>query len=281
VGLFGGKMSIGLTVDSEGYLPGQSIAAHVDVGGDGDGKLRALRVELRYHNTYYHETSSSSDSGGRDETKTSDDVVVVTEQVPVEDLSAPAGSAGFDFTLTIPEDVPPTAPKWVDWSVAAILDRRRARDRRESVPITILAPATGYALWATAPQSCDEDVCDMQLDLDARAVRIGGTLTGTLRIDPRREFDARRVRVALEGRMHHEDGIKRKADEAKVTVAERTKFVPGFGQEFPFTLTAPDGALPTFLAEHNQLRWTLRGICDRSLRGDHDVSAEIVVYTAP
>ncbi len=46
-------MSVGLTVDSEGYLPGQTIAARVDVGGDGDDKLRALRVELRYHNTYY------------------------------------------------------------------------------------------------------------------------------------------------------------------------------------------------------------------------------------
>lgn len=281
MGLFGGKMSVGLTVDSEGYLPGQSIAARVSVGGEGDDKLRALRVELRYHNTYYHETTSSSDSGGRDETKTSDDVVVVSAQVPAEDLSTTAGSGSFDFTLTIPEDVPPTAPKWVDWSVVAILDRRRARDRRESVPIIILAPAAGYSLWATAPPSCDEDACDMQFDLDARAVRIGNTLSGTLRIDPRREFDARRVRVALEGRMHHEDGIKRKAGEAKVTVAERTAFVPGAAQEFPFQITVPADALPTFLARHNQLRWTLRGICDRSLRGDHDVSAEIVVYTAP
>ena len=155
MGLFGGKMSVGLTVDSEGYEPGQSIAARVSVGGEGDDKLRALRVELRYHNTYYHETSSSSDSGGRDETKTSDDVVVVTEQLPAEELSTMAGSGSFDFTLTIPEDVPPSAPKWVDWSVAAILDRRRARDRRESVPITILAPPTGYGLWATAPPCCD------------------------------------------------------------------------------------------------------------------------------
>ena len=274
-------MSVGLTVDGEGFLPGQTIAAHVNVGGEGDDKLRALRVELRYHNTYYHETSSSSDSGGRDETKTSDDVVVVTEQVPAEELSATTGSGAFDFTLTIPEDVPPSAPKWIDWSVAAILDRRRARDRRESAPIIILAPATGYALWATAPPSCDEDACDMQLDLDARAVRIGNTLSGTLRIDPRKEFEARRVRIALEGRMHHEDGIKRKAGEAKVTVAERTKFVPGAAQAFPFQITVPTDALPTFVARHNQLRWTLRGVCDRSLRGDHDVSAEIVVYTAP
>ena len=81
--------------------------------------------------------------------------------------------------------------------------------------------------------------------------------------------------------MHHEDNIERKAGEAKAEVAGRTAFVPGFAQEFRFDLTVPADALPSFLAEHNQLRWTLRGVCDRSLRGDHDVSAEIVVYNAP
>jgi hypothetical protein len=274
-------MSVDLSLDGQAFEPGQTIAARVEVGGGGDDKLRALRVELRYRNTYYHRTSSSSDTGGSDETKTSDDVVVVTEQLPADDPGMLGGSGSFDFTLTIPEYAPPSAPKWVEWSVMAILDRRRARDRRESVPITILAMPGGYELWATAPQSCEEDACDMLLDVPARSARVGETLSGTLRIDPKREFDSRRVRVALEGRMHHEDGIKRKAGEAKVTLAERTTFAPGFAQEFPFAITVPGDGLPSFLADHNQLRWTLKGICDRSLRGDHVVSAEIVVYNAP
>ena len=121
----------------------------------------------------------------------------------------------------------------------------------------------------------------MQLDLDARAVRIGGTLSGTLRIDPRREFDARRVRVALEGRMHHEDAIKRKAGEAKVTLAERTTFAPGFAQEFPLRSACRAMRFRRSSRTTNQLRWTLKGICDRSMRGDHAVSAEIVVSNAP
>lgn len=279
MGLFGGKMSVDLAVEGQAFEPGQSIAARVDVGGGGDDKLRGLRVELGYKNTYYHRTSSSNN--GSDETKTSDNVVVVTEHVPADDPAMLGGSGSFEFKLWIPEDVPPSAPKWVDWNVTAILDRRRARDRRESAAITILALPSGYSLWASAPQSCDEDVCDMLLDMSARVARAGETVSGTLRVDPKREFEARSVRVALEGRMHHEDGIKRKVGEAKATIAERTAFVPGFAQEFRFDIAVPADALPSLLAEHNQVRWTLKGICDRSLRGDHAVSAELVVCNAP
>lgn len=277
--LFGGKMSVALTLEGQTFEPGQTIACRVDVGGGGDDKLRALRIELAYKNTYYHRTRDS-DGSGTDETRTSDNVVVAMERVPADDPSMIGGSGSFDFTLAIPAEVPPSAPKWVDWSVTAILDRKLARDRRESVPITILGLPGGYALWASSPQVCKEDRCDMQLELASRAARVGETLSGVLRVDPKGDFDCRRVYVALEGRMRHEDNIVRKAGEAKVTLADRPTFSPGVSQEFPFEITVPADALPSLLAEHNQLRWQCKGVGDRKLRGDHSVSAEIVVYTA-
>ena len=277
--LFGGKMSVDLTVDGQTVEPGQSMACRVDVGGGGDDKLRGLRVELAYKNTYYHRTHDS-DGHGSDETRTSDNVVVASEKVPADDPSMTGDSGTFEFTLAIPEDVPPSAPKWVDWSVTAILDRKLARDRRESVPITVLGLSGGYAMWASSAQRCAEDNCDMQLDVSSRTARVGETLTGTLRVEPKRDFECRSVYVAIEGAMHHEDNIEREVGEVKVTLADRPTFSPGVAQEFPFQITLPGDALPSFLAEHSQLRWHLKGVCDRKLRGDNTVSAEIVVHTA-
>lgn len=278
--LFGGKMSVDLAVDGQSFAPGESIACRVDVGGGGDDKLRALRVELAYKNTYYHRTRDS-DGSGTNETRTSDDVVVATERVPADDPSMLGDSGSFDFALQIPAEVPPSAPKWVEWTVAAILDRRRARDRREEVPITILGTRDGYGMWASSPQVCQEDLCDMQLEVSSRVARVGETLTGVLRVEPRREFDCRSVYVALEGRMRHEDNITRELGEAKVTLSDRPSFSPGVAQELPFEIAVPADSLPSLHAAHSQMRWQLKGVCDRKLRGDSTVSAEIVVYTAP
>lgn len=278
--LFGGKMSVGLTVEGQTFEPGRSIACRVDVGGGGDDKLRALRVELAYKNTYYHRTRDA-DGHGTDETRTSDNVVVVTEKVSADDPSMLGGSGSFDFTLEIPAEVPPSAPRWVEWSVTAILDRRRARDRRESVPITMLSLPGGYPMWASSPQVCQEDVCDMQLEVSSRVARVGDTLSGTLRIEPKRDFECRSVYVALEGRMRHEDNIVRVLGEAKVTLSDRPAFSPGVPQELPFQITVPGDAIPSLHAAHNQMRWQLKGVCDRKLRSDNTVSAEIVVFTAP
>ncbi len=272
-------MSVGLTVEGQTFEPGQSVTCRVDVGGGGDDKLRGLRVELGYKNTYYHRTRDS-DGSGSDETRTSDNVVVAAQHVPADDPAMTGDSGTFHCILEIPAEVPPSAPKWVDWRVTAILDRKLARDRRESVPITILGRADGYATWASSPQRCDADNCDMQLEVSSRTARPGETLSGTLRMEPRRAFEVRSVYVALEGRMRHEDNIEREVGEAKVTLADRPAFSPGVSQELPFQVTVPGDALPSLVAEHNQLRWHLKGVCDRKLRGDDSVSAEIVVYTA-
>lgn len=275
--LFGGDMSVDLAVDGQTFEPGQTIACRVGVGGAGDDKLRALRVELAYENTYYHRTRDAD--GDSHETRTTDRVVVATEQLAADELAGVTG--GLDFALEVPADAPPSAVKWVDWSVEAILDRRRARDRRESLPVTILGLPGGYAAWASAPPECREDACDMQIDVSARAACAGETLSGTLRVEPRQQFDARSVVVALDGRMRHEDGIVRTCGEARVTVAGRTSFAPGLAQEFSFQIAVPADALPTFRAEHSQMRWHLKGICDRKLRGDSTVSVEVVIHTAP
>jgi hypothetical protein len=182
--------------------------------------------------------------------------------------------------LALPSDAPASVRRWVEWRVTAILDRRKARDRRHTVPITVLAPADAHATAAQAPQVCDPK-CDMVLELQSRVVRVGETLSGVLHVNPRHQFEARDVRVALEHRVHHEDHIDQRLGEEKVTVAGRTQFVAGAAQRFPFQITVPADGAPSMRAKHNEVRWHLKGVCDRRLQGDIEVLAELAVYNAP
>jgi hypothetical protein len=206
MGLFGGKMNVDLTVDGDGFQPGQSIAARVSVGGGGDDKLRAAhRAALPQH------------------------------VLPRNDLVVGHGRAGRD------EDVRRRRRRHRAGARRRPVDARRIRQLR---------------LHADDPRGRPADRPEV-----GRLERPG---------DPRPTPRARPPRVRADHDPRAGDGLQL-----------WTAFVPGLAQQFPFAITVPADAPPTFLAQHNQLRWTLRGVCDRSLRGDHDVSAEIVVYTAP
>ena len=183
----------------------------------------------RYHNTYYHRDELPSDSGGRDETRTSDDVVVVTEQVPAEDLVDDRRLRELRLhARRSPRTSRRARRSGSTGASTAILDRSRARDRRESVPITILALAGGYACGRRrrSPATRTPATCSSTSSPRAVAHR-RARCRARCASSPKREFECRSVCVALEGRMHHEDGIKRKAGEAKVTLAERPTFVAG------------------------------------------------------
>ena len=82
--------------------------------------------------------------------------------------------------------------------------------------------------------------------------------------------------------MRHEDDIVRELGEARGD-ARRAHDVRARPRRRSSRSrsSCPRDAVPSLLAAHNQLRWTLKGICDRKLRGDNTVSAELVVYNAP
>ena len=167
--------------------------------------------------------------------------------------------------------MPASVPKWVEWHVKAILDRKLRRDHREEVAIAICAPRP-EAAGARSPGWVG-DKCDMRLETESLVARAGDTLTGVLHVEPRAAFDVRSVRVDLECRMHHEDDIVRElGDDVEITLASGASFTAGVAQEFPFSITVPAAAAPTLRARHSSVRWQLKGVCDRAMRGDYDVA---------
>jgi len=271
-------MNITLALKEFEFVPGDTVAVRIDVGTGGDKRLQAIRLELGYKNTYYHRTHDSD--GDSQDTRTSDDVVVAMKEMPADHPLLSGGEATFETTLELPADTPASVPNWVDWRVRAVLDRKLRRDHREELPITIYAPRNDAA--GTESPGWVGDKCDMRLETAARVAHPGETLTGVLHVAPRDSFDVRRVRVDLECRMHHEDNIVRElGNDVELTLAEKVSFAPGVAQEFPFSITVPAGAAPTLNASHSLVRWSLKGVCDRPMRGDYDVSAQLVVYNAP
>ncbi len=268
-------MKLGVAVKGVEFLPGDVIAVKIDVGTGADKHLQAIRLELGYKNTYYERTRDSD--GDSHDTRSSDDVVVATKEMPADHPELAGGEATFETTLELPAGAPASVPKWVEWHVKAILDRKLRRDRREEVGILVLAPRADAA-GAPSPGWVG-DTCDMRLEIAARVACPGETLTGVLHVEPREAFDVRRVRVDLECRMHHEDNIVRElGDDVELTLADRVSFAAGVAQEFPFSITVPAGAAPTLRARHNLVRWELKGVCDRAMRGDYDVATELLVY---
>jgi Arrestin (or S-antigen), N-terminal domain len=273
----GGDMDLTLALKRFEFAPGDTVDVRLDVGTGGDKRLQAIRLELGYENTYYHRTRDSD--GDSNDTRTSDDVVVAMKEMPADHPALSGGQATFETTLELPAYVPASVPKWVEWHVKAILDRKLRRDRREEVAITVSAPRPDAA-GAQSPGSVG-DKCDMRLEADSLVARPGDTLSGVLHVEPREAFEVRSVRADLECRMHHEDNIVRElGDDVEITLAKGVSFAAGVAQEFPFTITVPGTAAPTLAARHSSVRWELKGVCDRPRRGDYDAAAELVVYNA-
>ena len=285
MGLFGDKTTIDLQVANEVVVPGDLVAAHVVVGGERDDKLQGGRVELGYENRYYKreyrssssDSSFSSSSGGWEDVLRTEAIVVATEALS---LGGGPGPAAYDVALALPLDAPASVNKWVEWNVTAMLDRRRGRDRSETVPLTVLCAPGTHAAWAQAQQVSNAD-CDMFLELPTRTVGLGDTLAGVLNVVPTSSFSARAVRVQLEHRMQHEDDIVRTLGKEETTVAGSTAFQPGQALRLPFQVGVPPDGIPSLRAKHSEVHWSVKGVCDRRMRGDYTVEAEVEVYNAP
>ncbi len=275
-----GDNSILVTLSAHEFLPGDSIDVSVDIGGGpSDEKLQAVRVELGYVNTYRH-LHRRANGRGSHERETSDTVTVDTRELPVEQSGIGIGSRRFEATVTLPPSAPPSLLGYVRWHVKAVLDRRRALDRDEAVPISVLAPAGANAAWVQAEQVSEGD-CEMSLAIPAHVVCVGETLSGVLHLDPKTSFDVRAIRVELECLIEHHDNIEKTLSEEEISVAGATELKPGSPLALPFEIAPPADGAPTLRAAHNKVRWHLKGVCDRKLHRDASVTAELDVYNAP
>ena len=268
-------MKLGVAVKGVEFVPGDVIPVRIEVGTGADKHLQAIRLELGYKNTYYERTRDSD--GDSHDTRTSDDVVVATKEMPADHPELAGGEATFETTLELP-----AARRRASRSGSSGMSRRSSTASCGAIAarrsgILVLAPRADEA-GAQSPGWVG-DKCEMRLEIASRVARPGETLTGVLHVEPRAAFDVRRVRVDLECRMHHEDNIVRElGDDVELTLADRASFAAGVAQEFPFSITVPAGAAPTLRARHSSVRWQLKGVCDRAMRGDYDVASELLVY---
>lgn len=269
----GGETTVEVALlDQAPRLPGDVVEVSVRVG-EVDGKVQGGRIELRYENTYREEYRDSD--GDRSTRTTTSDVVV--DSFPLFGEGA-AAAGEYLHALTLPLDGPPTARGAVDWSVRAVVDRRRARDATAELPLEVLAPAELHATWADGPPAGSSEL-SAKWDVATRVIRPGETLSGSVTVLPTTEIQVRSSRLQLR-RSHVGDGASEGRVEPQVPLGGEGVLPAGQPITFPVQLLLPFGAPPSFSARHSVQHWYLELVLDRRLRGDITSELEVVVATA-
>jgi hypothetical protein len=168
----------------------------------------------------------------------------------------------------------------VRWKVRGVLARRKARDAIGEAALTVLSPPERYAARAAGRPGIDADDCPLELRLaPGPHVRAGETLSGTLGVAPQAPLQLQQVRLELlrEEAVPLGVGNEESAVEAAVVVAEDTDL--GVRTEYAFEVTAPAGLCPCLETAESTVRWWLRGVLARRLRGDYTIRQELNVYT--
>jgi hypothetical protein len=273
MGLFGGGVQVALRLDRERVVAGETVQARVEIG-EPDRKTQGGRVELLYRNTYRYESRDSD--GDRTNSRTTEDVVVVSE--PLFEHATPA-AGHVTVALPVPADAPGSDAKAVEWQVRAVVDRKRSRDARETLPLHVGSSPEALAAWAQAPFAAPDKGCTMTLEASSRVVRPGERITGvlTVRAPLSEPLSARALRVDLRRIRHDEDDLTDEDRMKLEVVAGGIELSGGEERRVPFEVVVPPHAGPSFVARHNTQRWYLEGIVDRPRARDYVGELEIVV----
>lgn len=271
--LFGKKSDVELDLERDRVVAGETVRVRARVP-EPDKKVQGGHVELLYRNRFRYEGTDSD--GDRTTYTTRKDVVVATEPL-FADGALEGGDV--DVELAVPPDGPPSDAEAVEWRVRVVLDRKMARDAKEHLDLTVVGGPDAYAEWAARPPSADDDV-PMELTVEPRTVRPGDTVRGELRITGASPISGRSVRVQLRRRRVDQDGLKDDDVYDKRDVDGQLELGVGETRSWPFELTLPADARPSFRAHWNHQHWFVEGVVDRKLRGDHVVRAELNVFTA-
>jgi hypothetical protein len=273
MGLFGKSMEVELALDAPYATAGAPVLARLRLG-EPDDKVQGGRVDLLYRNYFKHDTT---DSDGDRVTRTTMREVPVATVPMAQDGVIRAGE--LRLALAVPPDAPGSALHSVDWLLRAVVDRRRGADATAETPVHVRAPATPLLSWAQAPVLYAPP-CPMTIDLSARVLRPGDRVSGTLTVTPTTTVDARSLRVQLRRVRQDQDGNTDEDTPVEVTVSGPTQLAPGGGRSYPFELTVPPDAPPSFAAAWNAQHWLVEGVVDLPRAVDHRASLEVVVQTA-
>jgi len=275
---------------TETCLTGATLPVRVAVRLQEQVKLRQLRLELVGQETYYVEVITIDDKGRR-ETNTVQrvDTFAKVSHVVIEQpsLLTPGVEAGREVSLQVPFDAPPTCQgKVVDvrWRLRAILDIPGHPDRVREIPLQVvrMAPAqvvgdkdTNASLQA---EKSYED-CALTLEVPA-AVAAHDVVRGRLLLKAKRPFQVRGIRVELA--LVENAGARQAFDVvARQSLSGPISLNITDSPTFSFSLPLPQGIAPSMVSPHSSLRWQVRAVLDRRLRGDFNIEQDVFIYNAP
>jgi hypothetical protein len=274
---FGGRKAsaVEVTVDRPEYEGGETVQATVAVG-DLDDKVQGGRVELLYESTYRYEYTDSE--GDRSQRRTTKDVIVASEPLfPVGEPGPAPGERTVAFELP---ETPPTAEGAVAWKVRAVVDRRRARDAQAEAPFEVRSRPEAHERWAQSGPSPVSGPLQFALEVAPRVLAPGDRLGGTVTVAAREDVEARALRVRLRSERREQDGIRDDDRHGEMTLEEPFRLAAGERRTHPFELEVPAGTAPSFQSAYNSQHWYVQAVADRRMRGDHQCSVELAVYSA-
>lgn len=280
------RAELSVSTDRSAYLPGDVVEATVRLAGKKDFEIEEGRVELVYENEYTYTQSEGWDSDDSEiEKTTTTDRETKDKQRFLEAGPVAAGSeAEHRVSLRIPGDAAPTGEgeiTKVRWKVEAILGVGRGLDPDAGAEITVLAPRAPRA--AEAAEVDGHGDVDLELRLPGGAhVAAGETMAGTLVLRPREAIETQEVRIELVRKEHvpREQGNEHESVDAKAVLSGGVELGAGIPREFPFQLSVPRSAPPSFRTDQSTLRWYLRGVAARRMRSDYNIRQELNLYSA-
>lgn len=265
--------AVELTLDRPDCIAGEVLEGRVRVS-DVDDRVRGGRVDLLYVNTFRYDVR---DSDGDRVTRTRRAEVVVATTPLGPDGQVTDGERRL--AMPLPPTAPGSAPDSVDWLLRAVVDRRLAGDAVAEAPLLVRVPAGPLLAWAQAPVLSPEQ-CAMDFALLHRVVRPGEHLRGTLALRAAEDLDARALRLQLRQVRVDPDENETEDVVAQVELCGELALRAGEDRAYPFLLSVPIDAAPSFAAANNTLHWLLEAVLDRPLGSDRVGRLEVLVHTA-
>jgi hypothetical protein len=255
-GLFEGKApQLTVTMDRPHgpYYPGDTITLTITLVAEKDTKLREVRASLlrRQKVQTLTQTEDTTTHEKKITPSWQSSEKEVEKQVPMHEGSI-HGTQTFTVELHIPPDAAPvyTGPLIENkWIVKVTADRAMASDADQEIELPLIVVPTGQhggaGQYGTVNNPGD---AGLRLDLSKLDWANGETLTGTLQVQPNKDFEAREIRLALLCTETVPSPVQVNTQETtdqQQQLAGATQFHAGQAQSFPFTLSiAPKGHPP-------------------------------------
>jgi Arrestin (or S-antigen), C-terminal domain len=283
------KAEIEVTAEKDTYLPGDIVNASVRVKGKEELDIEEGRVALVCANRYVYQytTTDSDDNQVYRTEEATDEVEAAGERILEEKTIMPGSYSEHEVVFEVPPTAAPSASGEitnVDWKIRVTLPVSNAPDVFKELPLTVLSTSESYASWAeSAPDLDSHGLCEMEIRLPGRGIRVGERIEGTLVITPSQDFRARSLLVEL-ARVEvvtRESGNLSETVVASEVVDESPRYETGSVREYTFAMDVPGEAGPCLETDQTYVAWRLRAVAKRRMGFDPELQLLLNVYNGP